>query len=130
MKIKCLICFENWSKILLRQYRNYQYIYLYILTLAVAVVGNCEFVTALLASSLFESTQAFITLAVRSADWSTTTRCFTLWTAHAPRSSSTYHAFFSFFAPYFCATLCRIKTIRNCACLHITNVQDNAVVII
>lgn len=31
-------------------------IYLYILTLAVAVVGNRKFVTAFLASSLFEST--------------------------------------------------------------------------
>lgn len=102
--------------------------YLYILTLAVAVVGNREFVIAFLASSLFESTQAFVTLAVRSADRSITTWCFTFWTAHAPWSSSTYHALFSFFAPHFRTTLCRIETIRICAHLRTTNVSDNAIV--
>lgn len=74
-------------------------------TLAVAVVGNREFVAALLASSLFESAEALITLAVRSADRSTASRCLALWTAHAPRPSSTHHALLSLFAPHFRATL-------------------------
>jgi len=82
--------------------------------LTVTVVSDREFVAALLASSLFESAQALVTLAVRPTDRSTTaTRCFALWTTHAPRPSPTHHALFPFFAPHFRATLCRIETIRD-----------------
>lgn len=86
--------------------------YSYILTLAVAVVGNREFVAALLASSLFESAQALITLAVRPADRSTASWCLALWTAHAPRPSSTHHALLSLFALHFRATLCQMEEDR------------------
>lgn len=97
--------------------------YSYILTLAVAVVGNRELVAALLASSLFESAQALVTLAVRPADRSTASRCLALRTAHAPRPSSTHHALLSFFAPHFRAALCRIEAeSRMHSCQY---VQDN-----
>jgi len=101
---------------------------LYILTLTVTVVGNREFVAALLASSLFKSAQALVTLAVRPTDRSTTaSRCFALWTTHAPRPSPTHHALFPFFAPHFRATLCRterdnsryLRYVTICICIYI-----------
>lgn len=80
--------------------------------MAVAVVGNRELVAALLASSLFESAQALVTLAVRPADRSTAARRLALRTAHAPRPSPAHHALLPFLAPHLRATLCRNKGLR------------------
>lgn len=83
-------------------------------TLAVAVVSDREFVAALFASTFFKSAQALVTLAVRSTDRSTTASwCFALWTTHAPRPSSTHHALFAFFAPYFRAALSARTTLYS-----------------
>lgn len=81
----------------------------YILTLAVAVIGNRQFVASFLASAFLQSAQIFVAFAVRPADWTTTSWCLALRAAHTPWSSSAHHALFSLLTPYFRAAFYQEK---------------------